>query len=136
MDVATCHSFHRQLLNCKQPLVSIHVHVVHSLLRQSQATSCLKFLRLVQLVGPVLAEPAKQLPKDLSIFLEQSSASNQGTVYVSMGSAARLAEPQLRSMAQGLSALSHPVLWKLARDDLPGARVCSDSTRSLYDFLL
>ena len=71
-------------------------------------------------MGPILAEPAKDLPTHLSTFLEQCSGSNQGAVYVSMGSAARLAEAQVHSMAQGLSALPNPVLWKLSKEDLPG----------------
>ena len=74
----------------------------------------------MQLVGPILAEPAKKLPSQLSNFLEEGTANNQGAVYVSMGSAARLAEAQLHSMAQGLSGLPNPVLWKLSSEDLPG----------------
>lgn len=74
----------------------------------------------LQMVGPILAEPAKPLPQDLDAFLQQGIAQGLGAVYVSMGSAARLSEEALLSMAQGLSALPSPVLWKLSQRDLPG----------------
>ena len=74
----------------------------------------------VQVVGPILPEPPKPLPKELDSFLQQGTAEELGAVYVSMGTAARLSEEALYSMAQGLSALPNPVVWKLSKQDLPG----------------
>ena len=72
------------------------------------------------MVGPILAEPAKPLPHELSSFLERGKGEGLGAVYVSMGSAARLPETALHSMALSLSAMLNPVLWKLSPKDLPG----------------
>jgi len=74
----------------------------------------------LQIVGPILAEPAQPLPSDLSSFLDEGTAQGLAAVYVCMGSAGRLTQTQLHSMAQGLSALPNPVLWKLSKIDLPG----------------
>ena len=74
----------------------------------------------LQLVGPISADPAKALPADLSAFVERGQAARQGAVYVSMGTASRLNEAELHSLAGSLSALPNPVLWKLAPHDLPG----------------
>ena len=79
------------------------------------------FMCDMQLVGPILAEPSKPLPEKLDTFLDAGIAQGLGAVYVSMGSAARLAEEALLSMAQALSALPNPVLWKLSKRDLPSA---------------
>ncbi len=76
--------------------------------------------RALQLVGPISADPAKALPADLSAFVEGGQAAGQGAVYVSMGTASRLTEAELHSLAGSLSALPNPVLWKLAPQDLPG----------------
>lgn len=73
----------------------------------------------VHLVGPISADSAKPLPADLSDFVEQGEAAGHGAVYVSMGTAARLTEAELHSLAGSLSALPNPVLWKLAPRDLP-----------------
>lgn len=74
---------------------------------------------MLQLVGPISADSAKPLPADLSDFVEQGEAAGHGAVYVSMGTAARLTEAELHSLAGSLSALPNPVLWKLAPRDLP-----------------
>lgn len=74
----------------------------------------------MQMVGPLLAEPAQALPTELSSFLEQGIMQGLGSVYVSMGSAARLPATELLSMAQGLSAMPNPVLWKLSPADMTG----------------
>ncbi|KAL0022994.1 hypothetical protein WJX79_004166 [Trebouxia sp. C0005] len=74
----------------------------------------------VQMVGPILAEAAQPLPSELSSFLDQGTVQGLAAVYVCMGSAGRLTQTQLHGMAQGLSALPNPVLWKLSKIDLPG----------------
>lgn len=85
----------------------------------------------VQLVGPILAEPAKPLSDELDSFVQQGTAKGLGAVYVSMGSSARLSEEAVYSMAQGLSALPHPVVWKLSRQELPGPDVLAVVTTCL-----
>ena len=72
------------------------------------------------MVGPILAEDAKPLAQPLSDFLSQGQSSGHAAVYVSMGTLAMPTEAELRSMAEGLSALPNPVLWKLDEDFLPG----------------
>ena len=62
------------------------------------------------MVGPILAEPAQPLPSELSSFLDEGTAQGLAAVYVCMGSAGRLTQTQLHSMAQGLSALPQPRL--------------------------
>ena len=74
----------------------------------------------MQLVGPVLAEPAKPLPPDLSAFLDSGATTGHRAVYVSMGTLNALFEGELQSMAHGLSDLPNPILWKLPAADLPG----------------
>ena len=73
----------------------------------------------MQLVGPILAEPPKELPSDLKSFLDRG-LTGPGAVYVSMGTLARMNTAQLGSMAQALSALPNPILWKLNEAHLPG----------------
>ena len=72
------------------------------------------------MVGPVLANPAMPLSEELSSFLESGMSTGHKAVYVSMGTLTAMFEPELHSMAQGLSALPNPVLWKLPSTDLPG----------------
>ncbi len=79
------------------------------------AESCV----LIQVVGPILAEEAKPLPADLDKFLSPG-IDGHGAIYVSMGTLARLNAAELRSMAEALSALPNPVLWKLDKAHLPG----------------
>lgn len=78
-------------------------------------------LLLLQMVGPLLAEEPKQLPTDLSNFLDQALSSEHPAVYVSLGTFVTPKEEELLSMVQGLSALPNPVLWKLDPQLLPGA---------------
>ena len=85
----------------------------------------------VQLVGPILAEPAKPLSNELESFVQQGTAKGLGVVYVSMGSSACLSGDAVYSMAQGLSALPHPVVWKLSHQDLPGPPVLAVVTTCL-----
>ena len=73
----------------------------------------------MQMVGAIMAEPAKPLPGDLEAFLGQGMAQGHGGVYVSMGTAARLTEQEMRSLSQALSALPNPVLWKVSAVQLP-----------------
>ncbi len=75
------------------------------------------------MVGPILAAPAQRLPAGLQAFVEQGIAEGHGAVYVSMGTAARLTEQELHSLAGTLSALPNPVLWKLSALDLPSERL-------------
>lgn len=74
----------------------------------------------LQMVGPILLEEAQALPADLSKFLDQGVSGGMGAVYVSMGTLVRLGEDEVLSMAAALTALRHPVLWKLDRALLPG----------------
>ncbi|KAK9840269.1 hypothetical protein WJX74_006518 [Apatococcus lobatus] len=74
----------------------------------------------LHMVGPVLASNAKPLPQELSFFLSSGMSNGNKAVYVSMGTLTAMFEPELRSMALGLSALPNPVLWKLPSSDLPG----------------
>ncbi len=74
---------------------------------------------MVQVVGPILAQDAKALPADLDKFLNQG-ISGPGAVYISMGTLARLNGEELQAMAEALSALPNPVLWKLDNAHLPG----------------
>lgn len=73
----------------------------------------------MQVVGPILAEEAQPLPADLDKFLSQG-IDGPGAVYISMGTLARLNEAELLRMAEALSALPNPVLWKLDKAHLPG----------------
>lgn len=66
-----------------------------------------------------MAEPSKPLPADLEAFLGQGMARGHGGVYVSMGTAARLTQQEMRSLSQALSALPNPVLWKVSAVQLP-----------------
>lgn len=75
---------------------------------------------ILQLVGPVLCSPAKPLPQDLDAFLAHGIAAGHEAVYVSMGSAFRLNAEELHAMAEALSNMPNPVLWKLPSADLPG----------------
>lgn len=82
----------------------------------------------VQLVGPLSASPAKALPEDFQAFLVASLGTTKGamskqpagTVYMSMGTAVRFTEAEIRTMAANLVALQRPVLWKLPQTELPG----------------
>lgn len=74
----------------------------------------------MQMVGPILVENAKPLPSALANFLDEALSSGHPAIYVSMGTLAMLSETELLSMAQGLSALSNSVLWKLDSQVLPG----------------
>ena len=47
-------------------------------------------------------------------------AGGQGAVFVSMGTLARMNSDELHSLAQALTALPNPVLWKLDPAHLPG----------------
>lgn len=76
------------------------------------------------MVGPVLAKPAEPLAPELASFLDAGMNDGHKAVYVSMGTLTALFEPELRSMALGLSALPNPILWKLPSTDLPGAPDC------------
>lgn len=79
----------------------------------------------VQLVGPVLARDAEPVAADLHSFLSQGLPQGHGAVYVSMGTLARMNHDELHSLAQALSALPNPVLWKLNPHHLPGCRYLS-----------
>lgn len=68
----------------------------------------------------MLCSPAKPLPQDLSAFLSHGSATGHEAVYVSMGSAIRLNAEELHAMAEALSNMANPILWKLPSADLPG----------------
>lgn len=72
------------------------------------------------MVGPVLAKPAEPLAPDLAGFLDSGMGSGHKAVYVSMGTLTAMFEPELHSMALGLSALPNPIVWKLPSTDLPG----------------
>ena len=82
----------------------------------------------MQLVGPLLASPAKPLPEDFQAFLDQTVVQRSGgvpheqagAVYFSMGTAVRFTEAEIRGMAANLIALERPVLWKLPQTELPG----------------
>ncbi len=71
------------------------------------------------MVGPLLVDSAKPLPADLEAFVEQGMAEGHGALYVSMGTAARLTEEEMHSLASSLSALPNPVLWKVSAIQLP-----------------
>ena len=75
---------------------------------------------MAQVLGPILADKAKPLPADVDSFLTQGGLEGGGAVYVSMGTLARLDATELHSMAQALSGLPNPVLWKLDAAHLPG----------------
>ena len=84
-------------------------------------------VRLLQMVGPLMAYPAKPLIGELQAFLDShvtkpSTQADQqpGAVYVSMGTAVRLTEPEIRGKAANLAALHRPVLWKISDAELPG----------------
>ncbi len=51
-------------------------------------------------------------PSQLATFVEQGLAAGHGPVYIAMGTAARLTEAELHSLASSLSALPNPVLCK------------------------
>ncbi|KAK9825956.1 hypothetical protein WJX74_001057 [Apatococcus lobatus] len=82
----------------------------------------------VQLVGPLLASPAKPLPHDFQTFLDETVVQRpggvlhqrEGAVFVSMGTVIRIFESEIRGMAANLVALERPVLWKLPQSELPG----------------
>lgn len=85
--------------------------------------ACLDWLAetaLMQLVGPVLAQDSKPVTLELDTFLSQGLSQGHGAVFVSMGTLARMNRDELHSMAQALSALPNPVLWKLNPLHLPG----------------
>ncbi len=75
---------------------------------------------MLQLVRPVLAQALKPVTQELDSFLSQGLSEGHGAVFVSMGTLARMNRDELHSMAQALSALSNPVLWKLNPLHLPG----------------
>ena len=80
------------------------------------------------MVGPLMASPAKPLVGELADFLDgkvpcisgTGSQQQAGAVYVSMGTAVRLLEPEVRGFAANLAALDRPVLWKISDPELPG----------------
>ncbi|KAK9826069.1 hypothetical protein WJX74_009969 [Apatococcus lobatus] len=82
----------------------------------------------VQLVGPLLASPAKPLPQAFQTFLDETVVQRpggvlhqqEGAVFASMGTAVRFFESEIRGMAANLVALERPVLWKLPQSELPG----------------
>ena len=76
-------------------------------------------MRWLQVVGPTSVDVAKPLPTDLEAFLERGRAAQHGAIYISMGSVARLTEQELQSLADCVSALPNPVIWKLSALDLP-----------------
>jgi len=83
---------------------------------------------LLQLVGPVLAQDSKPVIRELDSFLSQGLSEGHGAVYVSMGTLARMKSDELHNMAQALSALPNPVLWKLNPLHLPGVLCVSSKT--------
>ncbi len=83
---------------------------------------------LLQLVGPVLAQDSKPVTRELDSFLSQGLSEGHGAVFVSMGTLARMNSDELHSMAQALSALPNPVLWKLNPLHLPGVLRVSSKT--------
>ncbi len=95
--------------------------------------ACLDWLAetaLMQLVGPVLAQDSKPVTRELDSFLSQGLSQGHGAVFVSMGTLARMNRDELHSMAQALSALPNPVLWKLNPLHLPGVLRVSLLNRS------
>lgn len=74
----------------------------------------------MQPVGPILAQDAKPLPQELASFLEQGSQTDDGAIYVAMGTFARQTRDELKRMASVLSKLPNPVLWKLHPEHMPG----------------
>lgn len=72
----------------------------------------------VQLVGPVLAAPARPLTGALAAFAEEAAG---GFIYVSFGSVFSMTNPtEVTTLAAALSALGRPVLWQIAEATLPG----------------
>lgn len=68
----------------------------------------------------MLAQDSKPVTHELDSFLSQGLSEGHGAVFVSMGTLARINRDELHSMAQALSALPNPVLWKLNPLHLPG----------------
>ncbi len=85
---------------------------------------------MLQMIGSMTVAAGKPLPDDLQSFLAgDGNASGKdtvsfkghaGSVYVAMGTTARLLEPEVRGMAVNLAALHRPVLWKISDSELPG----------------
>ncbi|KAL0043684.1 hypothetical protein WJX82_007403 [Trebouxia sp. C0006] len=73
----------------------------------------------VHMVGPVLAQDPKPVTPELEAFLSRGLSEGHGAVFVSMGTLARMNSNELHSMAQALSALPNPVLWKFNLKHLP-----------------
>ena len=89
-------------------------------MHQSTHHKCLNPLMLwLQVVGPTSVDVAKPLPADLEAFLERGMAAQHGAIYISMGSAAKLTKQELQSLADCVSAMPNPVLWKLSALDMP-----------------
>lgn len=86
---------------------------------------------IVQMVGALNTAPGKPLPANLQQFLDQKVPSSHpsgtfeeaGAVYVSMGTAVHLLEPEIHALAANLAALNRPVLWKISNFELPGTHL-------------
>ena len=94
-----------------------------------------------------MASPAKPLVGELAAFLDSTgpasagldspdSRQQAGAVYVSMGTAMRLLEPEIRGLAANLAAISSSVLWKISDAELPGGAVTTKSVVSVFMQLL
>ena len=59
-----------------------------------------------------------------------------GAVYMSMGTAVRFAEAEIKNMAANLVALERPVLWKLPQAELPGRHLATLHGASLIQIAL
>ena len=92
-------------------------------------------IHVCQMIGSMTVAPGKPLVGELESFLQAAMPIDPmngpingvgkqcSAVYVSMGTLARLSEPEIRGMAANLAALPHKVLWKISNVELPGDQI-------------
>ena len=60
------------------------------------------------------------LEQKVTVQYPHDRSEKPGAVFVSMGTAARLEEADIRGLAANLAQLNRPVLWKIGSSELPG----------------
>lgn len=82
----------------------------------------------IKFTGPLLASPAKALPKDSEIAQIIDTSPPAGFIYVSFGSVFVLNNPvEMKTLAKALSSLTqYTILWRITECDLPSGLTFQD----------
>lgn len=82
----------------------------------------------IKFIGPLLAAPAKPLPKNSKISQIVDKSAPAGFIYVSFGSTFVLQNPvEVKTLAKALNSLTqYTILWRIAESELPSGLLFED----------